>query len=67
MSRLIGALSWLTQSAQEIQVLDYELHASLRILAAGEMDSEHLAAFLAAVTRRDRLMERVIAHCNQAK
>jgi hypothetical protein len=61
----MGTLSWLAQFRQEIQTLDYELHASLRILAAGEMDSEHMTAFVAAANRRDRLMARVMSHCGQ--
>ncbi|MBV8772200.1 MAG: hypothetical protein JO166_07710 [Deltaproteobacteria bacterium] len=61
----MGTLSWLVQFRQEIQALDYELHASLRILAAGEMDSEHMTAFVAAANRRDRLMSRVMSYCGQ--
>lgn len=61
----MGTLSWLVQFRQEIQALDYELHASLRILAAGAMNCEHMAAFVAAVNRRDRLMARVMSHCGQ--
>ena len=61
----MGTLSWLAQFRLEIQSLDYELHASLRILASGEMDSEHMTAFIDAANRRDRLMSRVISHCGQ--
>jgi hypothetical protein len=61
----MGTIGWLAQFRQEIQALDYELHASLRILAGGEMDSEHMEAFIAAVNRRDRLMARVMSYCGQ--
>ena len=62
-SRNIAALGWLTELRQGIQALDYELHAALRILAASGMDSEHMAALLAASARRDDLMALVIAYC----
>ncbi|MBV8809526.1 MAG: hypothetical protein JO033_12705 [Acidobacteriaceae bacterium] len=61
--RNIAPQGWLTQFRKEIQVLDYELHASLRILAAGEMDSDHMAALVAASARRDQMMVRVMAFC----
>jgi hypothetical protein len=47
---------------QEIQVADYELHASFRIIANGEMESEHIAAFMDASLRRDRMMADVFAY-----
>lgn len=54
---------WLRQTTGEIQALDYELHATLRIIAAGEvLDSAHRRAFMAATSQRARLMARVIRH-----
>lgn len=58
----VGALNWLSQARQQIQVLDYELHASLRILAEGEMDSEQMTAFMGATAQRDRMMARVVSY-----
>jgi hypothetical protein len=55
-------LAELRQIMQDIQVTDYELHASFRILANGELDSEHIAAFMDASIRRDRMMARVFSH-----
>ena len=46
---------------QEIQVADYELHASFRIIADAELDSEFISAFLDASLRRDRMMARVFS------
>jgi hypothetical protein len=46
---------------QEIQVADYELHATFRIIAAGEIDSEHITAFMDASLRRDRMMAQVFS------
>ena len=47
---------------QEIQVADYELHAAFRIIAQGRMHSEHIAAFMDASLRRDRMMAQVFSH-----
>jgi hypothetical protein len=58
----VGAPNWLSQARQQIQALDYELHASLRILAEGDMDSEHMTAFMAATAQRDRMMARVVSY-----
>jgi hypothetical protein len=58
----VGAPNWLSETRQQIQVLDYELHASLRSLAAGDMDSEHMTAFMGATARRDRMMARVVSY-----
>jgi len=55
---------------QEIQVADYELHASFRIIASGELKSDYITAFIDASLRRDRLMARVfsyVAELRQAK
>jgi hypothetical protein len=42
---------------QQIQTLDYELHASLRIVAGGRLlDSEHMTAFMNALAEGDQLM-----------
>jgi hypothetical protein len=57
-----GTLNWLSQVRQQIQVLDYELHSSLRILAEGDMDSEHLTAFMRATAQRDGMMARVVSY-----
>ncbi|MBV8452372.1 MAG: hypothetical protein JOZ29_08880 [Deltaproteobacteria bacterium] len=56
------AAGWVHHVSQQIQALDYELHASLRILANGEMDSEHMTAFMGAVAQRDRMMARVVSY-----
>jgi hypothetical protein len=58
----VGAPNWLSQARQQIQVLDYELHASLRILAESDIDSEHVTAFMAAMAQRDRIMARVVSY-----
>jgi hypothetical protein len=34
-------------------VLDYELHASFRIVAVGKMDSEHMTTFMILDVRGD--------------
>lgn len=62
--RLIAAQSpdWLLQVAQQIQVIDYELHAAIRIIGRGEMRPEHIPAFMNACVERDRLMARVISY-----
>jgi hypothetical protein len=59
----LGLAAWLSQTTRQIQVLDYELHATLRIIAAGEtLDSAQKRAFMAAISQRGRLMTRVIRH-----
>lgn len=59
----LAPATWLRQTTQQIQVLDYELHATLRIIAAGEpLDSAQKRAFMAAISQRGRLMTRVIRH-----
>jgi hypothetical protein len=61
--------NWLREIRQQIQALDLELHAALRILAEGEMDPDHMTAFLGAIVQRDRMMARVVSYtaevCNQ--
>ncbi|MBV8361451.1 MAG: hypothetical protein JO189_26475 [Deltaproteobacteria bacterium] len=52
----------LRQIMQEIQVADYALHAAFRIIANGEMSSEHVAAFLDASVRRDRMMAKIFSY-----
>jgi hypothetical protein len=47
---------------QEIQVADYELHASFRIIANSELESEHISAFMAAAIRRDRMIAQVFSY-----
>jgi hypothetical protein len=47
---------------QDIQVADYELHAAFRVIARGEMQQEHVAAFMDASVRRDRMMARVFSY-----
>jgi dihydroorotase-like cyclic amidohydrolase len=54
------APDWLLQTAQQIQVIDYELHASIRTISRGEMTPDQVPAFMDACIRRDRLMARVI-------
>ena len=54
--------NWLREVRQQIQALDLELHAALRILAEGEMDPEHMTAFLGAAVQRDRMMARVVSY-----
>jgi hypothetical protein len=59
----LASAIWLGQTTQQIRVLDYELHATLRIIAAGEtLDSAHKRAFLAATSQRTRLMARIVRH-----
>jgi hypothetical protein len=59
----LASAIWLRQTTQQIQVLDYELHAALRIIAAGEtLDLAHKRAFLAATSQRTRLMACVMRH-----
>ncbi|HJU11989.1 MAG TPA: hypothetical protein VJ728_13985 [Candidatus Binataceae bacterium] len=53
---------WVLQTAQQIQVIDYELHAAIRIISRGEMQPEHVPAFMDACTKRERLMARLISH-----
>ncbi|MBV8771612.1 MAG: hypothetical protein JO166_04665 [Deltaproteobacteria bacterium] len=53
---------WFLQTAQQIQVIDYELHASIRIISRGKMTLEQVPAFMDACIRRDRLMARVISY-----
>jgi hypothetical protein len=52
----------LRQIMQEIQVADYALHAAFRIIANDEMSSEHIAAFMDASIRRDRMMAHVFSY-----
>jgi hypothetical protein len=54
--------NWLLQTSQQIQVLDYELHAAMRILRRGEMNRDDIAAFKDVCEKRDRLMARIIRH-----
>jgi hypothetical protein len=59
----LAAATSLSQTTQQIQILDYELHATLRIIAAGGLlDPAQRAAFIAASSQRSRLMGRVIRH-----
>jgi hypothetical protein len=59
----LAATTWISQTTQQIQVLDYELHTTLRIIAAGEtLHSAHKRALMAATSQRARLMARVIRH-----
>ena len=53
---------WLLQTGQQIQALDYELHAAIRTIGRGEMRPDHLPAFMNASGRRDELMARVISY-----
>ena len=53
------AAAWLRYVNQQIQILDYQLHAALRIFAHGKIDSEHVVAFMQASAKRDRLMASV--------
>jgi dihydroorotase-like cyclic amidohydrolase len=53
---------WLLQTAQQIQVIDYELHAAIRIISKGQMLPEHLPAFMSACVKRDRLMARIMSY-----
>jgi len=57
-----GAAEWLRRVSQQIQVLDYELHASLRILVNGEMESEQMLAFMEASVKRERMMAHVLSY-----
>lgn len=59
----LAPAAWLNQTTRQIQVLDYELHATFRIIAAGErLDSAQKRAFMAAISQRGRLMTQVIRH-----
>jgi len=53
---------WLLQTARQIQVIDYELHAAIRIITKGEMRPEHIPAFMGACAQRDRLMARILSY-----
>jgi hypothetical protein len=53
---------WLLQTAQQIQLIDYELHAAIRVIGKGEMRPDHIPAFLDACVKRDRLMARITRH-----
>ncbi len=57
---------WVPDVVRQIQVIDYELHASLRIIANGEIDSIQSAEFAAAIkgarAKRDQLMTRVFSY-----
>jgi hypothetical protein len=53
---------WILQAGQQIQVIDYELHAAIRIISRGEMKPEHVLAFMEACMKRDRLMARVVSY-----
>jgi hypothetical protein len=53
---------WLLHTAQQIQVIDYELHAAIRIIGKGQMQPEHVPAFMAACVKRDRLMARILTY-----
>ena len=53
---------WLLQATQQIQVIDYELHAAIRIIAKGQMEPDHIAAFMGACVKRDRLMARILTY-----
>jgi hypothetical protein len=52
---------WLSEVRQQIQVLDMELQASLRIFVQ-RIDPKHIVAFMDALVRRDRLMASVISY-----
>lgn len=56
---------WLLQAVQQIQVIDYELHAAMRIISKGEMAPEHVPAFMDACVKRDRLMAQIISYMAQ--
>lgn len=59
----LAPAAWLSQTTRQIQVLDYELHATLRMIAAGgTLDSAQKTAFFAATSQRARLMARVLRH-----
>jgi hypothetical protein len=58
----VQAPDWLLQAGQQIQVLDYELHAAIRNLGKGEMTLEQVDAFVDACLRRDELMVRILNH-----
>ena len=53
---------WLLQTAQQIRVLDYELHAAIRIISKGEMQEVDISAFKEACSKRDALMARILSH-----
>ena len=55
--------AWLSQTTQQIQVLDYELHATLRVIGVGgALNPGQRSAFIAATSRRNRLMARIVRH-----
>jgi hypothetical protein len=62
--RLIAAPmpDWLLKTAHQIRVIDYELHAAIRIITKGEMQPEHIPAFVEACQERDRLMAMILSH-----
>jgi hypothetical protein len=64
----LATTAWLSQTTQQIRVLDYELHATLRIISAGAiLDPAQKSAFIAATSQRSRLMARVIRHVMAAR
>jgi hypothetical protein len=58
----LTAPSELRRVLQQIRVADYELHATFRFIAEGEIDSEHIAAFMDASVRRDQMMAYVFSY-----
>ena len=50
------------QTVQQIQVMDYELHAALRIISKGQMPPGELPVFMDACVKRDRLMARIMSY-----
>jgi hypothetical protein len=56
----LAPANWLIQTTRQIQVIDYEVHATLRVIAAGgRLDSAQRTAFVAASSQRARLMARI--------
>jgi hypothetical protein len=56
---------WLLQTAQQIQAIDYELHAAIRIITRGQMQAEDIPVFVDACVKRDRLMSRLLKYLSE--
>jgi hypothetical protein len=48
-------------------VLDYKLHAALRIIASSKIDYEHIAAFLDTSVRHDQMTAHVFSFVTELR
>ena len=54
--------SWFKDTCQQIQVLNYEIDACLRIFIHSSITFDHLTAFNRAVAQRDKLTAQVMQY-----